>query len=40
MIHAFFSFIAIFDDGRRAVTEAGRAVGAALGAPAAATSPA
>jgi acetyl esterase len=31
MIHAFFSFIGIFDDGRRAVTEAGRAVGAALG---------
>lgn len=35
MIHAFFSFIGIFDDGRRAVTEAGRAVGAALGATAA-----
>jgi acetyl esterase len=32
MIHAFFSFIGIFDDGRRAVTEAGRTVGAALGA--------
>jgi acetyl esterase len=32
MIHAFFSFIAIFDDGRAAVTYAGQAVGAALGA--------
>jgi len=32
MIHAFFSFIGIFDDGRRAVVEAGRTVGAALGA--------
>ncbi|HEX3464550.1 MAG TPA: alpha/beta hydrolase [Candidatus Elarobacter sp.] len=38
MIHAFFSFIAIFDEGRRAVTDAGRALGAALGAPAAAVS--
>ena len=32
MIHAFFSFIAIFDRGREAVVEAGRTVGAALGA--------
>ncbi len=30
MIHAFFSFIAIFDKGREAVTAAGQAVGAAL----------
>jgi acetyl esterase len=30
MIHAFFSFIAIFDKGREAVTDAGKAVGAAL----------
>ena len=30
MIHAFFSFIAIFDQGREAVTDAGKAVGAAL----------
>ncbi len=36
MIHAFFSFIAIFEQGRAAVTAAGRAVGTALGAPAAA----
>jgi acetyl esterase len=36
MIHAFFSFIAIFDQGREAVTYAGREVGKALGAPASA----
>ncbi|GAC1581348.1 MAG: alpha/beta hydrolase [Candidatus Elarobacter sp.] len=34
MIHAFFSFIAIFDQGREAVTQAGRAVGNALRATA------
>ncbi|MBV8368957.1 MAG: alpha/beta hydrolase [Candidatus Eremiobacteraeota bacterium] len=32
MIHAFFSFIGIFDQGREAVTYAGRTVGKALGA--------
>jgi len=32
MIHAFFSFIDIFDQGRAAVTHAGRTVGKALGA--------
>ncbi|HEX3468155.1 MAG TPA: alpha/beta hydrolase [Candidatus Elarobacter sp.] len=32
MIHAFFSFVGTFDDGRDAVTYAGRAVGNALGA--------
>ena len=31
MIHAFFSFIALFEEGRNAVTYAGRAVGNALG---------
>jgi acetyl esterase len=36
MIHAFFSFIAIFDRGREAVVGAGRAVGSALGAQVAA----
>ena len=35
MIHAFFSFFGIFDQGREAVTDAGKALGAALlhGAP-------
>ena len=36
MIHAFFSFIAIFDQGREAAIDAGRAVGSALGAQTAA----
>ncbi len=35
MIHAFFSFIGIFEQGRAAVTAAGRAVGTALAASAA-----
>jgi len=32
MIHAFFSFMGIFDRGREAVVDAGRAIGDALGA--------
>jgi acetyl esterase len=32
MIHAFFSFMALFEQGRAAVAEAGQAVGTALGA--------
>jgi acetyl esterase len=36
MIHAFFSFIGIFDRGREAVVDAGRTIGEALGAQAAA----
>jgi hypothetical protein len=35
MIHAFFSFMGLFDQGREAVVYAGRAVGNALGATAA-----